>query len=210
MRTFRFIIGTWSLALLQKSTAFTTCQTSVIRRNLATFPSSTISQQYRQPSSSSLQASVQDLDVVALVAGQQTYGLALVSAGEAVYSFLQFPSFSSVKFLAPGIIAAGVLAGVAGPMVTSGDVGSVSTGLAIATAVSVALGASYVLRLAAAFSEIPKEIAALGLLVAVAGFFCFSQNLVVDGFISLPSLPSISLPSIPSIPEIDVKLPYSE
>ena len=41
---------------------------------------------------------------------------------------------------------------------------------------------SYVARLVAPNSPSPKEAAFAGLLVAIAGFFSFSQNLVVDGF----------------------------
>ena len=37
-------------------------------------------------------------------------------------------------------------------------------------------------RLVAPNSPSPKEAAFAGLLVAIAGFFSFSQNLVVDGF----------------------------
>jgi len=83
-------------------------------------------------------------------------------------------------------------------MVTSGDPDSVAFGLEIATATSFLMGASYVARLIAPYSPSPKEITFLGLLVALAGFFSFSQNLVVDGFITLPTLPSIPLPSPPS------------
>jgi hypothetical protein len=81
-------------------------------------------------------------------------------------------------------------------MITSGDASQVATGLTIATTVSVLLGATYVARMLAPFSPSPKEIAFLGLLAAVAGFFSFSQNLLVDGFVTLPSipLPSIDLP----------------
>lgn len=142
----------------------------------------------------SLNTAVPDLDVVALVAGQENYGLAIVSVGEALWSFLQAPSFDHVKVLIPATIAALVLSFVSGPMITSGDASQVGLGLGIATAVSVLLGLSYVARLLAPFSPSPKEIAFLGLLVAVAGFFSFSQNLIVDGFVTLPSLPT--LPSI--------------
>ncbi|KAL3801807.1 hypothetical protein HJC23_001203 [Cyclotella cryptica] len=138
-----------------------------------------------------------DLETVALVAGQENYGLAVVVLGEALWSFSQALSLPNVKVIIPAAIAAIVLFAVSGPMVTSGDAGSVALGLEIATAVSALLGASYVARLAAPFSDSPKEIAFLGLLVAVAGFFSFSQNLVVDGFIQLPNLPSIPLPQIP-------------
>jgi len=141
-------------------------------------------------------AAVQDLDVVGLVAGQENYGLAIVCAGEAIYSFLEAPSTSNIKVLVPGLVAAVVLVLVSGPMITSGDAASAGTGLGIATAVSIGLGMSYVLRLLARYSETPKEIAALGLLVSIAGFFSFSQNLLVDGFVSLPS---VSLPSLPSL-----------
>ena len=144
-------------------------------------------------SSTELGAVTQDLDVIALVAGQENYGLAVVCVGEALWSFLQAPSFDHAKVLVPASAAAVVLAAVSGPMITSGDEASVATGLWIATAVSVALGASYVARMLAPFSPSPKEIPALGLLVAIAGFFSFSQNLVVDGFVTLPSLPSIKI-----------------
>jgi len=141
------------------------------------------------------------LDIVALVAGQENYGLAVVSAGEAIWSFLKSPTMSNVKVLIPGLVAAIVLAGVSGPLVTSGDAASVGTGLWIATGVSVALGLSYVLRLLSKYSETPKEIAGLGLLVAVAGLFSFGQNLIVDGFVSLPSI------ELPSLPQINIELP---
>ena len=117
--------------------------------------------------------------------------------GEALWSFAQAPSFDhALKTLGPAILAAGILFVVSGPMVTSGVLSSVGTGLFIATAVSVGLGASYTARLYAPFSPSPKEIAALGLLVSVAGFFSFTQNLIVDGFVTLPSLPSVELPSL--------------
>lgn len=138
-----------------------------------------------------------DLDVVALVAGQENYGLAVVCVGEAVWSFVQAPSFEHAKVLVPAGVAALVLGIVSGPMITSGDAATVSTGLFIATGVSVGLGLSYVARLLANYSPSPKEIAFLGLLVSIAGFFSFSQNLVVDGFVTLPSipLPEIHLPT---------------
>jgi len=146
----------------------------------------------------SLSASPQDLDVIGLVAGQENYGLAVVCVGEALWSFFKAPSLSHAKVLVPAFIAAAVLGLVSGPMVTSGNAESVSLGLWIATGVSVGLGLSYVARIVAPFSPSPKEIAALGLLVSVAGFFSFSQNLVVDGFVTLPSIP------LPSLPEINV------
>jgi hypothetical protein len=145
---------------------------------------------------SSLNAAVPDLDVVALVAGQENYGLAIVAVGEALWSFLQAPSLDHAKVLVPATISAAILGLVSGPMITSGDASQVATGLTIATIVSVFLGATYVARMLAPFSPSPKEIAFLGLLAAVAGFFSFSQNLLVDGFVTLPSipLPSIDLP----------------
>lgn len=168
----------------------------------------------RKQQSKPLQAAVPDLDVVALVAGQENYGLAVVCVGEALWSFFQAPSFDHAKILVPAAAAALVLVAVSGPMITSGDAASVGTGLWIATGVSVGLGVSYAARLAAPFSPSAKEIAALGLLVAVAGFFSFSQNLVVDGFVTLPSinlpkLPSIELPSFDdvSLPTIDDQTP---
>ena len=143
-----------------------------------------------------LPATVPDLDVVGLVAGQENYGLAIVCVGEALWSFLQAPSLDHAKVLVPAGIAAIVLVAVSGPMVTSGDLSQVGLGLGIATGVSIGLGASYVARLIAPFSPSAKEIAFLGLLVSIAGFFSFSQNLVVDGFVTLPSIPLPTLPSI--------------
>ena len=143
-----------------------------------------------------------DLATIALVAGQENYGLAIVCVGEALWSFTQAPSFEHAKILVPAGVAALVLGFVSGPMITSGDPSSVSTGLFIATGVSLGLGASYVARLLAPFSPSAKEIAFLGLLVAVAGFFSFSQNLVVDGFVTLPSIPLPTLPQI-SLPSLD-------
>ena len=165
---------------------------------------------HRLPSATKIQPStslsptalkVQDLAVIGLVAGQENYGLAVVCVGEALWSFLQAPSLSHAKVLVPAAVATVVLVAVSGPMITSGIESSVGAGLWIATGVSVGLGASYAARLIAPFSPSPKEIAALGLLVAVAGFFSFSQNLVVDGFVSLPSLPS--LPSF-DLPELNL------
>lgn len=82
-----------------------------------------------------------DLDIVGLVAGQENYGFALVALCEAIWSFAQAPSFSHAIVLAPASIAAVVLVAVSGPMVTSGDAGSVALGLEIATGVSTLLGA---------------------------------------------------------------------
>jgi hypothetical protein len=137
----------------------------------------------------------QDLSVIGLVAGQENYGLGIVCIGEAIWSFISAPSVSHAKVVfIPAGIAAIVLFVVSGPMITSGDISLISTGLWIATASSVGLGVSYLARLVSPFSPSPKEIAALGLLIAIAGFFSFAQNLFVDGFVSLPSLPT--LPSI--------------
>lgn len=143
-----------------------------------------------------------DFKVIALVAGQENYGFAIVALGEAIWSFLQAPSFSHAKVLVPAVLAAGILIGVSGPMVTNAaDPASIKTGLEIATGVSAMLGASYVARLVAPYSPSAKEIAFLGLLVAVAGFFSFSQNLFVDGFVQLPTvdLPTVELPSVPGL-----------
>jgi hypothetical protein len=146
-------------------------------------------------------ATVQDLEVVALVAGQENNGLALVCVGEALWSFVQAPSVSQIKVLIPAALAAVLLFAVSGPMIASNDAAAVATGLWIATGASVGLGVSYVARLLAPYSPSPKEAAALGLVVAVAGFFSFSQNLVVDGFVALPTLPSL-----PALPEVNLNL----
>jgi hypothetical protein len=151
----------------------------------------------RKPNSINTRLNAVDLDTVGLVTGQENYGLGIVVLGEALWSFAQAPSMSNIKVIIPPAIAAVILFAISGPMVTSGDAGSVALGLEIATAVSALLGANYVARMAAPYSESPKEIAFFGLLVAVAGFFSFSQNLIVDGFIQLPNLPSIPFPQIP-------------
>uniref|UniRef100_A0A7S2RTQ3 GDT1 family protein n=1 Tax=Eucampia antarctica TaxID=49252 RepID=A0A7S2RTQ3_9STRA len=150
-------------------------------------------------SSSGTELRAADLDVVSLVVGQENYGLAIVAVGEAVWSFLSAPSFDHAKVLVPAVVTAAILVLVSGPMIV-GDAHSaesIATGLEIATVASVALGLSYVARLVAPYSPSPKEIAFGGLLVSLAGFFSFSQNLIVDGFITLPSLPP--LPTLPSI-----------
>lgn len=191
-RSFAFLFALISLRL-SCVVGFTPLQSKLHRQNL----DNSRDRVAQPPSSTMLQATPPDLDVIGLVGGQENYGLAVVLLGEGLYSFLQAPSVANIRVLIPPVISAVVLAGVAGPMITSGDFGSVGTGLWIATAVSFVMGASYVLRLTAPFSMVPKEVAFVGLLVALAGFFSFGQNLVVDGFINLPSLPSL-LPMPPS------------
>ena len=142
---------------------------------------------------------VPDMEIVALVAGQENYGLAIVAMAEAIWSFQEAPSLSHAKVLIPATIAAIILVAVSGPMVTNAaDPASIKLGLEIATGVSIGLGASYVARLLSPYSPSAKEIAFGGLLVALAGFFSFSQNLVVDEFVQLPNLP---LPEINIFPE---------
>ena len=144
-----------------------------------------------------------DLEVVSLVCGQENYGLAIVALGEALWSFLQAPSADhALKTIGPAAVAAVVLVAVSGPMVTSGDAASVTLGLEIATGVSMLLGLSYLARLLAPYSPSSKEIAFLGLLVSLAGFFSFSQNLLVDGFVALPSIP------LPKLPSFDIDLSF--
>lgn len=137
-----------------------------------------------------------DLDVISLVVGQENYGLGIVCLLESAYSFFSVPITLSnaIRTIIPGAIAAIVLFAVSGPMIASpgADLNSIGTGLWVATFVTVALSINYITRLIASYSETPKEVAALGLLVAIAGFFSFGQNLIVDGFVTLPS---IELPS---------------
>jgi hypothetical protein len=64
---------------------------------------------------------VPDLDTIALVVGQENYGLAVVLLGEAIWSLSKAPSLDhALKTLVPAGIAAAVLIGVSGPQVTSG------------------------------------------------------------------------------------------
>lgn len=142
-----------------------------------------------------------NLDTIALVAGQEVYGFGIVALGEGIWSFAQLPSFDNAKVLVPALLAAVVCFAVSGPAVTSGEFATVGFGLEVATAVSVLMGLSYVARMLAQYSPSPKEVAFLGLLVSLAGFFSFSQNLIVDGFITLPT---IDLPfDLPSLPHVD-------
>eukprot|EP00578_Thalassiosira_sp_NH16_P001510 CAMPEP_0181140308 /NCGR_PEP_ID=MMETSP1071-20121207/35237_1 /TAXON_ID=35127 /ORGANISM="Thalassiosira sp., Strain NH16" /LENGTH=199 /DNA_ID=CAMNT_0023227255 /DNA_START=37 /DNA_END=636 /DNA_ORIENTATION=- len=167
-------------ALAKPFEAFTAKPQTIAARPAARFESLVVP--VPRVSSFKLNAITADLDTVALVAGQENYGFAIVALGEAIWSFAQAPSFAHAKVLAPASIAAVILVAVSGPMITSGDAGSVALGLEIATGVSILLGASYVARMVANYSPSPKEAAFAGLLVAIAGFFSFSQNLVVDGF----------------------------
>jgi hypothetical protein len=133
-----------------------------------------------------------DYNIISLVLGQETYGLAIVCVGESLYSLSQAPTLGySLRVLGPTAVAALVLAIGAGPLVTSAEATSITTGLFLATAVSIGLGLHYTLRLTSPVSPSPKEIAALGFLVSLAGFFSFTQNLLVDGFVTLPTLPEL-------------------
>lgn len=135
-----------------------------------------------------------DFEVISLVVSQENYGLAIVAMGEAIWSFLEAPSFDHARVLVPATIAAIILVAVSGPLVSNAaDPASIKLGLEIATGVSVGLGASYVARLLSPYSPSAKEIAFAGLLVAFAGFFSFSQNLIVDEFVNLPNLPNINI-----------------
>jgi hypothetical protein len=134
---------------------------------------------------------IPDLNVIGLVTGQENYGLAIVCVGEAIWSFTNAPSLDHSKVLVPAGLAALVLVLVSGPMLTSGNIDAIRMGLWIATATSTGLGVSYLARLLTPYSPSPKEIAALGLLVAMAGFWSFSQNLFVNGFIVLPQFPDL-------------------
>lgn len=63
-------------------------------------------------SSTKLNVVTADLDTVALVAGQENYGFAIVALIEAVWSFAQAPSLSHAKVLAPATLAAVILVAV--------------------------------------------------------------------------------------------------
>jgi len=167
-----------------------TIQSQTVRNPLST-------RQSAPPTCSQLQVVTPDLDLdtVALVAGQENYGFAVVALGEAIWSFLQAPSFAHAKVLAPASIAAVILFAISGPMITSGEAGNITLGLEIATGISVLLLGSYVARMLAP-SPSSKEVVFLGLLFAIAAFLSFGQNLAVNGFISLPSLPSLPLPEL--------------
>eukprot|EP00587_Corethron_hystrix_P013206 CAMPEP_0113300526 /NCGR_PEP_ID=MMETSP0010_2-20120614/2118_1 /TAXON_ID=216773 ORGANISM="Corethron hystrix, Strain 308" /NCGR_SAMPLE_ID=MMETSP0010_2 /ASSEMBLY_ACC=CAM_ASM_000155 /LENGTH=196 /DNA_ID=CAMNT_0000153963 /DNA_START=258 /DNA_END=848 /DNA_ORIENTATION=- /assembly_acc=CAM_ASM_000155 len=167
----------------------------------------------RRKTQTNLKASTENLDLIALASAQENYGFAIVCLGEAIYSFVQNPSLDHVKILVPAILSAAVLIFVSGAAITSDNASSLAFGLEIATAVSLLMGVTYVLRLINP-SPSPKEAVFLGLLLALAGFSSFSQNLLVAGFVTLPSLPplpSIQLPSVPSVelPSLpEIRLPF--
>jgi len=143
-----------------------------------------------------------DLEIVSLVNQQYNYALAVVCMGEGIWSFIQAPSLSHAKILIAPIITSVILVLVSGPLLSSSTTDDVFLALSINTGLSVLLGASYILRMIAPYSPSPKEAAFFGLLVSVAGFFSFSQNLVVNEFVTLPSLPVITLPSF-QLPTFD-------
>ena len=205
-QSYGFTLTSIPSRLTQPSITITTHFRSAILRQQTSTTTTTISPSSRRsPTSNSIQLYAallqqQDIEVIQLVVGQENYGLAVVCVGEAVWSFLSAPSVDHIKVLIPAGIAAAVLVLISGPMITSsGDVDSIGTGIWIATATSTALGVSYIARMIAPYSPSPKEIAGLGLLVAIAGFFSFAQNLLVDGFVILPSLPTIDLPDLSNI-----------
>ena len=197
--TMKSVLAIVSTIYLLTSSVLAFAPVKTTHRAIVSTPTSPSSQsQYRHTSSPTSLASTADLGIVALVAGQENYGLAIVALGEALWSFAQSPNFSNIKVLVPASVAAIILVVASGPMITSGEVTSVQYGLEIATVTSLLLlGASYIARLVAPYSPTAKEAAFFGLLIAIAGFFSFSQNLVVDGFITLPNLPSLPLPEMP-------------
>ena len=140
-----------------------------------------------------------DLATMSLVTSQEVYGFGIVALGESLYSFLQEPNLSNLKVLVPGILTAVIMFAVSGPAVSDAtDINSIGFGLQIASVVSLGMGLSFVARMLAPFSPSPKEVAFLGLLVSFAGFWSFSQNLIIDGFITLPQLP-FDLPALPHV-----------
>lgn len=174
---------------------------TVVEKVVAAAPPAPVVEKAILEGAATLQEPISTLDTIGLVVGQENYGLAVVLLGEGIWSLSKAPSFEqALKTIVPSSIAAAVLVLVSGPMVTSGDLSQVGTGLFVATAVSIFMGLVYLARCLAPFSPSPKEIPALGVLISIAGFFSFSENLVVDGFVNLPQLPqlpSIELPSIP-------------
>lgn len=150
-----------------------------------------------------LKSTPSDLDVISLVVGQENYGLGIVALGEGLWSLLSVPVSlnNAIKSLLPTIVAFIILIFISGPMITSSpiDIISLGNGIIIATSVSIGLIIHYSIRLLASFPETPKEIALFGLIVAIAGFFSFSQNLIVDGFITLPTLPTLPSIELPSL-----------
>jgi len=155
--------------------------------------------------STKLRSGTENIDLISLAGEQENFGFAIVFLGEAIWSFIQRPSLSHAKILAPAILNAAILILVAGPPISSRDPTSLAFGLEVATACSFVMIGSCALRLANP-SPSPKEAAALGLIIAFAAFFSFSQNLLVGEFVTFPSIPLPHLPEIglpsPSFPSI--------
>jgi hypothetical protein len=133
-----------------------------------------------------------DFDQISLATSQENAGLAIVVLGEAGYSFIKAPGWKTGVLFVPAIAAAFVLFTISGPPLDNADV-TMGDGLRVAALVSLALMGVYSLRLVLPTPN--KEITFGGLLVAIAGFASFSQNLFAGGWVNFPALPS--LPSLP-------------
>lgn len=156
-------------------------------------------QQFGTKLSAALPGPEIDLATMSLVTSQEVYGFGIVALGESIYSFSKDPNFGNVKVLVPGILTAIIMFAVSGPAVSSAsDMSSVGFGLQIASVMSLGMGLSYVARMLSPKTLTPKEVAFLGLLVSLAGFSSFSQNLIINGFITLPELP-FDLPALPHV-----------
>ena len=132
---------------------------------------------------SSLKAVTADLAILGLVAGQENYGFAIVTLIESIWSFSQAPSFDHAKVFVPSTVAAIILVLRNGLFITSGNAYSITLELKIATIISIIFGASYIAMLVAPFNPSSTEIDFDCILVALAGFVNFRQNLMIDGFI---------------------------
>lgn len=95
------VVGVQTIASSKATTRFTKSSSTLHRGGIAHTTSST-----------KLNVVTADLDTVALVAGQENYGFAIVALIEAVWSFAQAPSLSHAKVLAPATIAAVILVAV--------------------------------------------------------------------------------------------------
>ena len=95
------VVGVQTIPYSKATPRFTKSSSSLHRGGIAHTTSST-----------KLNVVTADLDTVALVAGQENYGFAIVALIEAVWSFAQAPSLSHAKVLAPATIAAVILVAV--------------------------------------------------------------------------------------------------
>jgi len=138
---------------------------------------------------------------IILAITQENIGLGVVFIIEALYSFLKYPSLEHAVVLIGAALGSPVLFFFVSPMLNSGNPGQVSMGLEAAMGVSIFVALTYLIRMLNPSPYVAKEVPAFAILVCIAGFTSFSQNLLAIGA-SFPSLP------LPELGSITISLPH--